>query len=162
MCEHLYHLPRWLVSWSLCSGRHIGMTKSLLMVTFGRVFASQGWPCRGRSLLGPNFFGPKLTHLFSFQSFFWWERWWSVLPLSRPCACSSPPSAPQRKPSHQGICTRPPEGSKLSFAVNIGGTLMGSRSWVAKSAAAAKAPLASYFGFTDCFTLNKIGWGSIL
>ena len=37
---------------------------------FGRVLASQGWPCRGRSLLGPNFFGPKLTHLFSFQSFF--------------------------------------------------------------------------------------------
>ena len=35
-------------------------------------------------------------------------------------------------------------------------TLTGWRSLSAKSAAAAKAPLASYFGFTDCFTLNKL------
>ena len=35
-------------------------------------------------------------------------------------------------------------------------TLTGWRSLSAKSAAAAKAPLASYFGFTDCLTFNKL------
>ena len=34
-------------------------------------------------------------------------------PLSGRCVCSSPPSAPQRKPSRQGICSRPPKGSKI-------------------------------------------------
>ena len=46
-----------------------------------------------------------------------------------------------------GVCS-----SKINQA-----TLTGWRSLSAKSAAAAKAPLASYFGFTDCFTLNKLG-----
>ena len=45
-----------------------------------------------------------------------------------------------------GVCS-----SKINQA-----TLTGWRSLSAKSAAAAKAPLASYFGFTDCFTLNKL------
>ena len=94
-------------------------------------------------------------------------------PLSGRGACPSLPSAPRRRRGRWGTCTPPPAGRLSTWSLSIkdqpattlttltnptqpATTLTGWRSLSAKSAAAAKAPLASYFGFTDCFTLNKL------